>query len=124
VAPELPDGEQGVVHGCDRAIGTGGHLTMPPLANHRAYGSVPRRFGGLSIDQFLYGEQVQSAKAGVGEGTMQGFRRAQPPASLWAEDGRTGRPLWDIEATELVITLTTCHGPRRRNAGADGSTVQ
>ena len=25
-------------------IGIGGHLTMPPLPHHRAYGSVPRRF--------------------------------------------------------------------------------
>ena len=26
-------------------IGIGGHLAMPPLPHHRAYGSVPRRFG-------------------------------------------------------------------------------
>src|ERR1700752_31622 len=25
-------------------IGIGGHLAMPPLPHHRAYGSVPRRF--------------------------------------------------------------------------------
>src|SRR5271166_4430547 len=29
-------------------IGIGGRLTTPPLPHHRAYGSVPRRFGGLS----------------------------------------------------------------------------
>ena len=29
-------------------IGIGGHLAMPPLPHHRAYGSVPRRFGRLS----------------------------------------------------------------------------
>jgi hypothetical protein len=29
------------------SIGIGGHLAMPPLPHHRAYGSVPRRFGGL-----------------------------------------------------------------------------
>src|SRR5690242_14158920 len=29
-------------------IGIGGHLAVPPLPHHRAYGSVPRRFGGLS----------------------------------------------------------------------------
>ncbi len=28
------------------SIGIGGHLAMPPLPHHRAYGSVPRRFGG------------------------------------------------------------------------------
>jgi len=35
------------------SIGIGGHLAMPPLPHHRAYGSVPRRFGGLSIHQFF-----------------------------------------------------------------------
>ncbi len=29
-------------------IGIGGHLAMSPLPHHRAYGSVPRRFGQLS----------------------------------------------------------------------------
>jgi hypothetical protein len=31
------------------SIGIGGHLAMPPLTYHRAYGSVPRRFGGLGV---------------------------------------------------------------------------
>ena len=31
------------------AIGIGGHLAMPPLPHHRAYGSVPRRFGWMSV---------------------------------------------------------------------------
>src|SRR5688572_654114 len=30
-------------------IGIGGHLAMSPLPHHRAYGSVPRRFGRLSV---------------------------------------------------------------------------
>src|SRR5271157_1971205 len=30
------------------SIGIGGRLTTPPLPHHRAYGSVSRRFGGLS----------------------------------------------------------------------------
>ena len=30
-------------------IGIGGHLAMPPLPHHRAYGSVPRRFDRLSL---------------------------------------------------------------------------
>ena len=30
-------------------IGIGGHLAMPPLPHHRAYGSVPRRFGWMSV---------------------------------------------------------------------------
>ena len=31
-----------------KLIGIGGHLAMSPLPHHRAYGSVPRRFGRLS----------------------------------------------------------------------------
>src|SRR5205814_6432573 len=37
---------------------------------------------------------------------MQRFRRAQSPWSLGAENGRTGRPFGDIEASELAIALT------------------
>ena len=33
------------------SIGIGGHLAVPPLPHHRAYGSVPRRFGGLCFDE-------------------------------------------------------------------------
>ena len=33
----------------DFAIGIGGHLAMPPLPHHRAYGSVPRRFGWIGV---------------------------------------------------------------------------
>src|SRR5437588_10072 len=79
---------------------------MPPLPHHRAYGSVPRRFGGLSIHQFLHGKQAQTAEASFGEGAMQRFREAQPPWSLWAEDGRTGRPFRDLEPPEFAIALT------------------
>ena len=35
------------------SIGIGGHLATPPLPHHRAYGSVPRRFGGLSTGQLF-----------------------------------------------------------------------
>ena len=34
-----------------RLIGIGGHLTMPPLPHHRAYGSVPRRFDRIRPQQ-------------------------------------------------------------------------
>ena len=79
---------------------------MPPLAHHRAYGSVPRRFGGLSTRQLFHGKQTQATEAGFGEGAMQRFREAQPPRSLWAEDSRTGRPFGDLEPPELAIALT------------------
>src|SRR5258708_6498013 len=88
------------------SIGIGGHLAMPPLPHHRAYGSVPRRFGGLSTRQLFHGDQTQTTEARFGEGAMQRFREAQPPRSLWAEDSRTGRPFGDLEPPELAIALT------------------
>src|SRR6267142_2343868 len=80
---------------------------MPPLPHHRAYGSVPRRFGGLSTRQLLHGDQAETTEASFGEGTMQSFREAQPPGTLGAENGRTGRPFGDLEPTELTIALTS-----------------
>jgi SAM-dependent methyltransferase len=35
----------------NRLIGIGGHLAMPPLPHHRAYGSVPRRFDWVRLVQ-------------------------------------------------------------------------
>src|SRR4249919_2862547 len=68
---------------CDRPlIGIGGHLAMPPLPHHRAYGSVPRRFGGLSAHEFLHGQQPETLEAGIGEGAMQRARRTQAPRSF------------------------------------------
>src|SRR5712664_4538722 len=88
------------------SIGIGGHLAMPPLPHHRAYGSVPRRFGGLSAHQLLHGDQAETTEASFGEGAMQSFREAQPPGTLGAENGRTGRPFGDLEPTEFAIALT------------------
>src|ERR1700757_364538 len=90
------------------SIGIGGHLAMPPLPHHRAYGSVPRRFGGLSTRQLFHGKQAQTTEARFSEGAMQTFREAQPPRSLWDEDSRTGRPFGDLEPTEFAIALTAC----------------
>src|SRR5580704_12061083 len=89
------------------SIGIGRHLAMPPLPHHRAYGSVPRRFGGLSTRQLFHGKQAQTTEARFSEGAMQSFREAQPPRSLWAEDSRTGRPFGDLEPTELTIALAS-----------------
>jgi hypothetical protein len=61
---------------CSRpSIGIGGRLAAPPLPHHRAYGSVPRRFGGLSARQCIHGEQPKTFETSVGEGTMQRARR-------------------------------------------------
>src|ERR1700704_6146685 len=47
-----------------KLIGIGGHLAMPPLPHHRAYGSVPRRFGQLSnYDGSRYGRPSESKNA-------------------------------------------------------------
>ena len=78
---------------------------MPPLPHHRAYGSVPRRFGGLSTRQFLHWRQSETTETGFGEAAVQGFRKAQPPRSLWAENGRTGRAFGNFEATEFTVPL-------------------
>src|SRR4051795_12031808 len=89
---------------CPAHIGIGGPLTRPPLPHHRAYGSVPRRFGGLSVYQLFHGEEAQTGEASFGEGAMQSFRGAQPPGSLRAEDSRTGQPFGDLEAAKVPIS--------------------
>ena len=59
-------------------IGIGGRLAVPPLPHHRAYGSVPRQFGGLSIHQFLHWRHSETTETGFGKPTaVQGFREAQ-----------------------------------------------
>src|SRR4051794_28510217 len=85
-------------------IGIGGPLTRPPLPHHRAYGSVPRRFGGLSVYQLFHGEEAQTGEASFGEGPVQSFHGAQPPGSLRAEDSRTGQPFGDLETAKFPIS--------------------
>ena len=77
----------------DLAIHTTGHTVCT------------RRFGGLSVHQRLHGKQAMILEAFVAEGAMHRARRAQPPGSLWAEDGRTGHLVQDLEATEFAITV-------------------
>src|ERR1700760_753541 len=90
-----------------RSIGIGGHLAVPPLPHHRAYGSVPRRFGGLSACDRLHGDEPMILEASVGEGAVQRARRTQSPWSLRAEDGRTGPLLRDPEALEFLVASAT-----------------
>ena len=80
---------------------------MPPLPHHRAYGSVPRRFGGLSVHQLFHGKQTQTFEARVGEGAVQGVREAHSPRPLWAEDGLAGRWPGDSEAPKFMISPAT-----------------
>jgi hypothetical protein len=49
---------------------------MPPLTHHRAYGSLPRRFGGLSTRQLFHGKQTQTTEASFGKGRDAGLPRS------------------------------------------------
>jgi hypothetical protein len=79
-----------------------GRLTMPPLPHHRAYGPVPRRFGGLSLYKQCHSWQAQTTEAGVGQTTVQGSSETYPPRPLRAENSRKGRSLGNSETTEFV----------------------
>jgi len=46
-------------------IGIGGHLAMPPLPHHRAYGSVPRRFGGFRSFRFCRPKKGRQLAAAI-----------------------------------------------------------
>jgi hypothetical protein len=89
-------------------IGIGGHLAAPPLPHHRAYGSVPRRFGGSCFDEVGHGGQAPGAEASLAQCLMQGIGGAQAPRPFGAlghyECGRSGYP----EATKCPDT-----SPRR-----------
>ena len=61
-------------------IGIGGHLTVPPLPHHRAYGSVPRRFVRIKPQQ---GSRVWGGRASRNGGCvgLDGPPRVGPCAS-------------------------------------------
>ena len=80
---------------------------MPPLPHHRAYGSVPRRFGGLSVHKLFHGRPTQTFEATVGEGAVQGMREAQSPRAFRAEDGLAGRWPGHAESPELLVSPAT-----------------
>ena len=74
-------------------IGIGGHLAMSPLPHHRAYGSVPRRFGRLSRHGFLKIGQPERVEVGAGERPAERRRKCHPPRPAIAarrEDGVFG----------------------------------
>src|SRR5262245_58787760 len=87
--------------------GIGGPLARPPLPHHRAYGSVPRRFGGLREHQVRHARQTQTLEAGVGEGAVHGGRETQSPGSLRTEDGLAGRRLRDTKTTQFMVSPAT-----------------
>src|ERR1700754_5270937 len=69
------------------SIGIGGHLATPPLPHHRAYGSVPRRFGGLGLNSIRHVDQPEATEAGLGESQMQCLGGADAPRSSRIHDG-------------------------------------
>src|SRR5208283_4650476 len=90
------------------ALGIGGHLATPPLPHHRAYGSVPRRFGGLGFDEVRHGDQAHGTKAALAERLMQGAGRTQTPRSLRAIGRLEGRLLGNPEMTQPSDTPAHC----------------
>src|SRR6201986_1221349 len=88
-------------------IGIGEHLAVPPLPHHRAYGSVPRRFGGLSKSQLLHGETAEALEVSFGESLVEGCPGAPPPGSFRREHGHTGRPLASPKAAKLCVASDT-----------------
>ena len=54
-------------------IGIGGHLTMPPLPHHRAYGSVPRRFDRIRPQGRAFGVGLRHRWFGPLVAADQGF---------------------------------------------------
>src|SRR5271166_4117759 len=91
-----------------RSIGIGGHLATPPLPHHRAYGSVPRRFGGLGFDEVRHGDQAHGTKAALAERLMQGAGRTQTPRSLRAIGRLKGRLPGNPEMTQPSDTSAHC----------------
>src|ERR1700719_112972 len=72
-------------------IGIGGHLAMPPLPHHRAYGSVPRRFDWVKLGR----------RRGVGEDRVS--RRRQPASSTGSARHRLGFVCDVAHATEDMV---------------------
>ena len=72
-------------------IGIGGHLTVPPLPHHRAYGSVPRRFARIRPQQ---GCRVWGGRASRNGGCVgpAGPPRVGPCASTLSASRRRWRP--------------------------------
>ena len=79
--------------GLDRVrihIGIGGHLAVPPLPHHRAYGSVPRRFDRIKRRRGHRVEEVRASRRGGCEGPA-ALRRVLPSASMPSESRRPRR---------------------------------
>src|SRR3954463_3632331 len=83
-------------------IGIGGRLAAPPLPHHRAYGSVPRRFDRVKLEQRRRGGEDRdrrrtgcAAPVGLPDvltyARTRSANRQQPPRGTWARHGAAVR---------------------------------
>ena len=82
------------------AIGIGGHLAMPPLPHHRAYGSVPRRFDWVKLGRRRRGGEDRG-------------RRNSGCVGLVGPPG-----VWTCARTPSVNRRRPLHGTLARHDGA------
>src|SRR5208337_1781292 len=118
---------------CPAHIGIGGRLTTPPLPHHRAYGSVPRRFGGLSTRGCrAFGFGHRRGHFDLSHGRTRGFtparyRQVQRKLEWRSHCGHETSELLALSfnpssGTPSVPTMMRHLPPREfRPAGAEGS---
>src|SRR6056297_399188 len=84
-------------------IGIGGALAGSLLPHHRAYGSVPRRFGWLNflVRWFQKQRDAQFRQHPAGQGETQGWRTAVVPVALTATSGLCSKILADTQLPQL-----------------------
>ena len=70
-----------------------------PLPHHRAYGSVPRRFGWLGAGPLGQAEEPQGIPVGVREGLVECRGPGQVPGAVCTAGRRSGGPEADTPGT-------------------------
>src|SRR5208283_4742121 len=94
------------------------HTTVPT----GPYTAVRR----IKRSRLAHERQTQTTKARFGEGAMQSLAEAEPPRTLWAEDGFARQPFGDLKAAQFAVSAcrASSTGPRRRNAGVFGPSLR
>jgi hypothetical protein len=73
------------------SIGIGGSLATSFLPHHRAYGSVPRRFGGLRMNRLCHDDKALTFEEASAQRAVKRFASADPPRSFQTHDRGEGR---------------------------------